>query len=268
VASEVSVVYRFALAAALLAMWCAVTGRSLRFPLSTHCYLAALGATLFGFNYIGVYWAEEHLTSGLVAVIFSTIVFMSPIGMRIFFGTALSPRTFVAAALGVTGVTLLFLPDLVSASRGGSAAYGVACALGATLIATGGNLVAVRNHKAGVPILPGTVWGMGYGAATAAVAAIFHGATWTFDTRVSYLLSLAYLSLFGSVMAFGAYLTLLKRVGAGPSAFVSVATPVVALTLSTLFEGYRWTPIAGAGVVLAIIGNSLALRRPGTEAAK
>jgi len=172
----------------------------------------------------------------------------------------LSPRSFVAATLGVTGVTLLFLPELATASHGGSAAYGIAYALGATLIATGGNLVAVRNHKAGIPILPGTAWGMAYGAATAAIAAVLHGAAWTFDTRPSYLLSLAYLALFGSVMAFGAYLTLLKRVGAGPSAFVSVTTPVVALALSTLLEGYRWTPIAGLGVVLAVIGNWLALR--------
>ena len=101
---------------------------------------------------------------------------------------------------------------------------------------------------------------MAYGAVSAALVAIIRGVPWTFDTHPAYLLSLAYLSVFGSIIAFGAYLTLLKRVGGGPAAFVSVATPVIALALSTLFEGYRWTWVAALGVVLAVVGNWLALR--------
>src|SRR5439155_8856395 len=124
VAPEVSVAYRFALAALLLALWCMFTGRSLRFPLREHAWLAMFGATLFGLNYVGVYWSEQYVTSGLVAVLFSTIVFMNPIGMRLAFGTPLSARTFVAATLGVVGVALLFLPELSQASHGGSAGYG------------------------------------------------------------------------------------------------------------------------------------------------
>jgi drug/metabolite transporter (DMT)-like permease len=86
------------------------------------------------------------------------------------------------------------------------------------------------------------------------------GVPWTFERTAGYVLSLAYLALFGSVFAFGAYLTLLKRVGAGPSSFVSIATPVIALALSTLFEGYRWTWVGAVGVVLAMSGNWLALK--------
>jgi drug/metabolite transporter (DMT)-like permease len=268
VAPEVSVAYRFGLAAALLAAWCIATGKSLRFPLRTHVFLAAAGVMFCGLNYVCVYWAERYVTSGLVAVLFSTIVFMSPIGMRIFFGTSLSARVFIAAVLGVAGVALLFVPELTQASRGGSAAYGVALGIGATIIATGGNLMAVRNHKAGIPTFPGTAWNMGYGACTAAIAATVHGVSWTFDARLPYVLSLAYLSLFGSVVAFAAYLTLLKRVGAGPSSFVSVITPVVALALSTLFEGYRWTPLALCGVALAVFANWLALRPQPVKAAR
>ena len=98
-----------------------------------------------------------------------------------------------------------------------------------------------------------------YGAVAAAVAAILQGLAWTFDARTPYLLSFAYLVLAGSIAAFGAYLTLLRKIGAGPSAFVGVATPVVALTLSTVLEGYRWTGVAALGVVLAVIGNLIAL---------
>jgi drug/metabolite transporter (DMT)-like permease len=262
---EVSVAYRFALAAACVALWCAVRGESLSFARRDHGFLAGMGATFFGLNYVCVYWAERFVPSGLVAVVFSTIVFMSPVGMRLAFGTPLTPRTLVAAALGVAGVALLFLPELDAARRGGSAGTGVAFALVGTALATCGNVIAVRNHNAGLPTLPVTAWGMAYGALTAAIVATVTGAPWTFDPRAGYVVSLLYLAVIGSVVAFGAYLTLLKRVGAGPASFVGVSTPVIALLLSTLVEGYRWTPVAVLGVVLAVVGNVMALR-PGPPA--
>ena len=214
---------------------------------------------LFGFNYAAIYIAEEYVTSGLVAVLFSTIVFMSPIGMRLVYRAPLSPRVFIAATLGVAGVALLFLPDLAAAREGGGAAQGVAYALGGTVIACAGNIVAVRNQRAGIPTFPGTAWAMLYGALVTALVALVQRVPWALDLRPAYWLSFAYLVVVGSIAAFGAYLTLLKRVGAGPSAFVGVTTPIVALALSTLLEGYRWTGIAVAGVVLAVIGNLLAL---------
>ena len=260
VAPELSVAYRFAIASTIVAAWCIAIRQSLGFPRREHLWLAAMGATFFGFNYIGVYWAERYVASGLVAVVFSTIVFMSPIGMRVFYGEALTVRTLVAAAMGVTGVALLFLPELSAARQGGSAAMGITIALVATVFAAVGNLIAVRNHRAGLPTLPVTAWGMLYGSLISFAFAAIMGVTWTFERTAGYVLSLAYLALFGSVFAFGAYLTLLKRVGAGPSSFVAVATPVIALALSTLFEGYRWTWVSAIGLVLAVFGNWLALR--------
>src|SRR4051812_9754288 len=104
VAPEVSVAYRFALGALMLGAWCLATRRSLRFSARQHVFIALQGALLFGLNYVGVYWAEQYATSGLVAVLFSTIVFMNPIGARMVFGTPLAARLLFAAALGVTGV--------------------------------------------------------------------------------------------------------------------------------------------------------------------
>jgi len=260
VSPDVSVAYRFALAAILLGAWCAMTGRSLRFDRRAHAFLALQGVLLFGFNYVGVYWAERYATSGLVAVLFSTIVFMNPVGARLLFGTPLTWRTFVAAVLGIAGVALLFVPELTLARHGSDAALGIVLGLGATVIASGGNLAAMRNQRAGIPVLTGTAWGMVYGALGAAVVAVAQGATWAFDPRVPYVASLAYLVVFGSVVAFGAYLTLLKAVGPGPASYVAVVIPVVAMAVSTVFEGYRWTPIAAFGVVLAIAGNWFALK--------
>jgi len=263
VAPEASVAYRFAIAALLLGAWCVATGRSLRFDRTQHAFIALQGALLFGFNYVAVYWAERYATSGLLAVLFSTIVFMNPVGARWLFGSPLTLRTLVAAVLGVAGVALMFVPELGHAARSREAALGIALGLGATVIATAGNLAAIRNQRAGIPILTSTAWGMVYGALASAFIAVATGVSWTFDARASYLLSLAYLVVFGSVVAFASYLTLLKMVGVAPAAYVGVATPVVAMTLSTLFEGYRWTPLAAFGVVLAVAGNWFALR-PGT----
>jgi drug/metabolite transporter (DMT)-like permease len=260
VAPEVSVAYRFALAAVMLGAWCALTGRSLRFSRREHAFIALQGTLLFGLNYVGVYWAEQYATSGLVAVLFSTIVFMNPIGARIAFGAPLGARMLFAALLGVSGVALLFLPELARARAGGDAALGIAFGLGATVIASAGNLAAVRNQQAGIPVLQGTAWAMLYGAIVAAAAATLHGVAWTFDPHPGYVLSLLYLSAFGSVIAFCAYLTLMQNVGPSRSSYVAIAIPVVALALSTLFEGYRWTWIAVVGVVLAVIANWIALR--------
>ena len=123
----------------------------------------------------------------------------------------------------------------------------------------------MNNQRRSVPVLSGTAWGMFYGAASAALVAIVAGASWSLDVRAPYLISLAYLAILGSVIAFASYLTLLRMVGPGPASYVGVTTPVVAMIASTVFEGYRWTPLGAFGVVLAIAGNWLALkpsRRP------
>lgn len=263
VAPEVSLTYRFALAAAIIALACALGGRSLRFPPRVHALIAAQGALMFGFNYIAVYRAEQYVASGLVAVLFSTMVFMSLVGARLAFGAPITRRAVAGASLGVGGVVLLFLPEILAAQNGGDAATGIAFGLGAALIATGGNLVTMRMQRRGLPIFETTAWGMAYGAAVSALVAMFIGATWAFDARAPYVLSLAYLAVFGSVVAFGAYLTLLKQVGVGPSSYTSVAIPVVAMLLSTLFEGYRWSGLSLVGVVLAAVGNVLVLRQRG-----
>ncbi|MEO8345061.1 MAG: DMT family transporter [Betaproteobacteria bacterium] len=268
VAPEVSICYRFALSALCLAGWCLATGRPLRFCLRDHAFLAGLGVLMMGFNYIWIYRAEQIITSGLVAVLFSTLVFMSPVAMRVAFGTPLRARIFVAAGLGVTGVALLFLPELQQAQRGGAVAYGIALTLAATASCAVGNLIAVRNHRAGFATLPATVFGLAYGSLLAGVVATVLGVPWTFDPRLPYVLSLLYLSVFGSVIAFGVYFTLLNRVGSGTASYTTVSTPVIAMLFSTLFEGYRWTWIAVLGVALAAFGTWYSLRPPANSAVR
>jgi len=257
VSPEASVVYRFALAAVLLAAWCFATGQSLRFSPKQHLWLAAQGTFLFGLNYLCVYRAERYVASGLVAVLFSLIVFFNLIGVRVFFATRVNRRTLVGATLGVTGVALLFWRDLTV--ERGDALNGILFAAAGTLLASGGNLLAVRNQRHGVPVLPGVAWGMGYGALVIALVAQIEGASWTFEATQRYVWSLLYLSVFGSIVAFGTYLTLLGRIGAARAGYVGVAVPMVALLLSTVFEHYQWTFPALVGAGLCVAGNVLVL---------
>jgi len=260
VAPQVSVAYRFALAALILAAWCAATGRSLALPRRAHYWMALQGVTFFGLNYVAVYEAEERIASGLVAVAFSTIVFMTPFGARFAFGTPLAARTLTGATLGVAGIALLFLPELRAAGQGGANAVGLALAIASPAIAAIGNLVSMRMQRDQLPVLTSTAWGMGYGALAVAAVAAAGGSAWTFDPRGAYVLSLLYLAVFGSIIAFVTYLTLLKRTGPGPASFVGVATPVIAMLFSTALEGYRWTWIGALGIALAVAGNVIALR--------
>jgi drug/metabolite transporter (DMT)-like permease len=256
---EVSVVYRFALASAILFVWCAARGQRLTFAPRTHAWLALQGATLFGLNYVGVYLAERHVASGLVAVAFSTLVFVVPIGARLAYGTPVQARVAVGALIGVAGIASMFLPELRAAAAGGQAALGIALALGSTVIAAVGNLVTVRLQRDKVSAIGGTAWGMGYGALTAAAITWAGGSPWAFDWSYLYVASLVYLAVFGSIIAFVTYFKLIERIGANRASFTAVAIPIVAMVLSTLFEGYRWTTTAAIGAALAFAGNYLAL---------
>ncbi len=261
VAPEASVVYRFGLAAAVLLAWCAARRVPLRFDLRTHGSLAVQGVLQFALNYVLVYLAEVHLTSGVVALLFSLMVLWNLAGARLFFGTPITAAIAAGAVLGICGVTLVLRADLVHVGSRLGQGWGAAYAVAGTLAASAGTLWAQRLYRRGVAVVPGTAWAMLYGTAAVAIASVVRGVAFTFDRSLPYAASLAYLAVFGSVFAFVAYLTLLRRVGAGRAGYTSVVIPVLAMATSTLFEGYRWSrgPVAGMGLVL--IGNVLMLRR-------
>jgi drug/metabolite transporter (DMT)-like permease len=257
----VSVAWRFALAALMLLAWCALRRRPLRFGLRDHLWIALQGILMFGLNYAGVYLSEQYLTSGLVAVLFSTVVFMNALGMRLFFGLPSRPATSLAALVGVAGVALLFWPQLAGMSASFQRLQGVALGLGATAVASLGNMVATRIHRRELPVMPVNAWSMLYGALFVAAMAEAAGQRFVFEASWRYVASLIYLALFGSALAFGAYLTLMRRIGADRAAYTAVAIPVVALLLSSVFEQLRWQPDTVIGVALCLAGNVLMLRR-------
>ncbi len=256
----VSVVWRFALSALILLAYALLRQLPLRFSLRDHIWMAVQGFFMFGLSYVCVYLAEEDLTSGLVAVVFSVIVFWNIIGMRLFFSTPINPVTLFAAALGVAGVVLVFWSEIANFSTSVEQARGLLFALIGTVAASLGNMTALRNQKHHIPIVPLMGWAMVYSTIFIAIYAALSGDEFSFEWSFPYVASLIYLSLFGSVLAFAFYLTLIKRIGADRAGYIGAVVPIVALLLSTLFEDLRWQAPMVVGVLLCVAGNVLILR--------
>lgn len=257
-----SVAYRFGLASLILFAWCALRGQRLRYTRAQHLRMAVQGIILFGLNYMFFYSAAQYLTSGLLAVVFSTVVVINIVFGVLFLGARLEGRLIAGAAAGLSGIALVFWPEVSTLSFEDSALRGVAYALGGTLCAATGMTLSARNQRAGLRVVPTNAYSMGYAALVVALAATVTGTPFGFAWTLSYVGGLAYLVVMSSVLAFAAYLTLLGRIGPARASYASVLFPILALALSTAFEGYTWTAEAFGGVILVLAGNVLVLARP------
>ena len=256
----VSVTYRFTLAAALLFAWCAVRREPLALTRTQH--LAALGLGLFTFavDYPLVYWAEERVTSAVVAVVFASMAFVNLVIFRFAFTQRAPALAWGAAALGVLGVALLSWEEITSAELSSRALTGIGLTFIGVVAAAVGNVFARRGELAGASVAPFTGWGMAYGAAALALFATFTGRAWTFEFSWPYVLSLTHLAVIGSVTAFLLYYGLARRRGYATASYISALTPPLAMTVSALFEGKTWGAFALVGVALVLFGQVLLLR--------
>lgn len=261
VAPEISLIYRFALASLILLVFCLLSGRNLRYRMSEHGFIALQGFFLFSANYLVFYWATEILTSGVVALLFSTVVLMNIVNGALLLKSPISPRVVLGALVGIGGVAAVFWSEISSVGDNEQAWRGLWLCLGATFLASIGNILSARNQRQKIPVIQTNALGMAYGSLFMLVYALLSGAPFNYDGSVAYSVSLVYLSVFGSILAFGCYLTLVGRIGADKAAYAAVLFPVVALALSTVFEDYRWTIQALLGFLLVLLGNFLVLSK-------
>jgi drug/metabolite transporter (DMT)-like permease len=259
---EVSLIYRFGLAAVVLFMFCRLRKRNLRFSLSQHFFIALQGLFLFSTNYLIFYWATGLLTSGIVAVLFSTVILMNIINSALLLKQRIKGHVVFGAMIGVAGIASIFWSEVTDVGNRAGIWQGLWMCLIATFFASIGNILSARNQKNNLPVVQTNAWGMAYGSLFMLLYALSQETTFNFDPSFSYSLSLVYLSLFGSIFAFGSYLTLIGRIGADKTAYAAVLFPVIALLLSTLFEDYHWTQSALFGISLVLIGNYLVLMKP------
>ena len=197
---------------------------------------------------------------------FSTVILMNIVNGALFMGSKVRARVILGAGFGIAGIAAIFWAEVSGVGDNADTWRGLWMCLLATWFASLGNIVSARNQQNGIPVVQTNAWGMAYGALIMAIFAVISGAPFNYDTSFSYSLSLVYLAVFGSILAFGAYLTLVGRIGADKAAYAAVLFPVIALGLSTLFEDYQWTLRAVFGIALVLLGNYIVLSRGRTRA--
>lgn len=261
VAPEVSILWRFCLAVIVMWAWVFWRGDPVRFAAQDHVRFAATGLFLFSLNFTLFYYGGLTVPSGLLSVVFSLASIFNLVLGAIFLRQPIERQVALGALVGAVGIGFLFWPEIVRAGFDHGALVGLALCIVATLCFCLGNMVSTVIQRRGIPLLSANAWGMTYGVAILVTISLARGHAFIIEPTAKYLVSLVFLAIGASVIAFASYLTLLRRIGAARAGYATVLFPIFALAISTLVEGYVWTPLAILGVALALAGNVLVLRR-------
>ncbi|WP_353414360.1 DMT family transporter [Arenicella sp. 4NH20-0111] len=252
-----SVFYRFAIAAAVMWLYCLWAKVPLNFSVKNHGYIALLALFNFSMNYVLIYSSQKYLTSAMTSIAFSTMLLMNIVNTRLFFGSQISARVYLGALLGIFGLVALFWNDL--ATNDENSLLGLALVLASALVASLGNMASVRNSRAGMNVLAVNAWGMLYGALALALIVIATGTGFDASWTPAYTGSLLYLAIFGTVIAFATYYVLLNEMGPEKASYSIVLFPMVAVVLSSLFEDFVWSANTFIGFALVLLGNVVIL---------
>jgi drug/metabolite transporter (DMT)-like permease len=255
-----SVTYRFAIAAAGMFALAAYTGSRFRMTTKGHLLALTIGLTQFCLNFNLVYRAEIHLTSGIVAVLFGLLMLPNALFGRIFLGQEITRRFLTGSLIGLGGIALLLIHEAREAPPTGRVALGIVLTAAAILSASTANILQASEKARRQPLLLLLAWAMLWGALIdAAFAWTVYGPP-VFPQSARYWGGVAYLAIIGSVVTFPLYFRLIRDLGPGRAAYNGVLVPVIAMGISTVFEGYSWSALALAGGALAMVGMVVALR--------
>ncbi|WP_444994850.1 DMT family transporter [Aliikangiella sp. IMCC44359] len=255
----ISVVYRFFLASLFLFIFCFLRKKSFNFTIKDHGLILLQGLLLFGFNYWLTYIGISKITSSLAAILSTSIVYFNVLFSYLLLGDKIRKEVLVGATVGVVGIILIFMPELKFEQNKETVWYGIALVLCGSVFASLGNIISAKTQRRKVPVIQANALGMGYASIFIGTIALLNGSNFTFDYSASYIGSLLYLALFGSVIAFSAFLTLVGRIGPDKAAYVTLVFPVIAMILSTFFENYSWTLEGVIGLFAILIGNFIAM---------
>jgi drug/metabolite transporter (DMT)-like permease len=257
----VSVVYRFLLASVIILIYSRLSSLNLKFNLKEHSYLAMLGFLLFGVNYWLVYIAELYLPSGLVAIVFSLIIFLNIINYSLLLKAKIRFPVVLGAVIGMIGIVLVFKQELITFDLSSDNSLAIVLAVIGAVSASLGNIISAYIQRKKMPIVQSNAFGMLYGSLFMLIICLAIGKPFQFELSFPYIGSLLYLTIFGSIVGFSCYLTLLGNIGPDKSAYVTLVIPVIALIFSTIFEDYHWNIFALVGVVFIVSGNFIVLKK-------
>ncbi|MGQ3039583.1 MAG: DMT family transporter [Brevundimonas sp.] len=257
-----SIVWRFGLAAILLFIVSAVIRQPLKLTRAQHLAALGQGAFAFSISYAFTYAAEGHVASAIVAVTFASLTFINLVLFRLAAGQKAAAASWGGAVLGLVGVAVLSGGEVLGAGFDQRAAIGVGLALVATTASAFGNFFAWRGQNAGSAAIPSTAWAMAYGTGLLVIFGLATGVEFHIDPTPAYVGSLLYLSIFGSVIAFGLYFTIARTIGYAMASYISALTPPIAMLVSVMFEGATFGWSALAGLLLVLSGQLLLIRAP------
>jgi drug/metabolite transporter (DMT)-like permease len=256
-----SVTYRFVIAAAAMFVWATASGATLDIGRRGHLLAALFGVPQFCLNFNFVYAAEHHVTSGLVATVFALLMVPNSALAWLFLKQKATWSFVAGSVIACAGVALLFLQEIrASPVAAGEVLLGIGLTVLGVLSASAANIMQASRRLAAWPLASLLAWGMVYGILANALLAWIVAGPPVVEARPAYWLGLLYLGLFASALAFPFYFAVMRAVGPGKAAYSSVLVPILAMLLSTLFEGYRWSALAAAGGLLAFVGLVIALR--------
>lgn len=254
-----SVGIRFALAAAMLGGWCLFRKLSLKLPLRTHFTMLGVGCSLYTLDYVFLYFSQQYIVSGILAVLSASVVYFTVLLRTLVMRKPLRMEVLLGASISAAGLYLLFAPELADLELGAGVKTGLLLACVSFFFAAVGNVLSETGLDESTPVVQFNFFAMSYSLLFTFGFAAISDQPFALPETSSYWLSLLYLALFGSVFAFGAYMKLVKNMGADKSSNVILVYPLVALLVSTLFEDYRWTLAGILGVICIMLGNSIAM---------
>lgn len=257
-----SLTWRFGLAALIILIGCALTKRSLKLTRAQHLAALGQGAFVFAVSYTFTYAAEGHVTSAIVAVVFASLAFLNLVLFRVFVGQKASREAWIGATLGIVGVAVLSGGEALRAGFDDRAVLGIGLAFLAVLSSTVGNYFSWKGQQLGSAILPQTGWAMAYGTGMLVLHGLVTGARFSIDLSPGYLISLAHLSILGSVVAFLVYFAVARAKGYALASYISALTPPIAMLVSVVFEDARFGWTALLGLLLVLAGQVLLSRAP------
>jgi len=257
----VSVFYRFLIAAIIIFVYLIYKKKNLKFSLNQHAWFLFFGICLYSLNYVFFYLSNTYLISAFPAVVFSTVVIMNILGEGFYFKKKPSLKTLLGATIGMIGIMIIFNEEIFNFSLANGTHVGLFLALLGTFCASTGNMVHQRNLNNNFPLIPTLAYAMLYGSLVTLLITQIKGTELLFEYSFSYIASLAYLSIVGSIFAFIFYLRLLEKVGAGRAGYVGVVMPVLALLISTVFENLEWQQNLIIGLPILIIGAVLVINQ-------
>lgn len=249
---------RFLLAACILGLFCLFSRKDMRFTRQQHAQFLLVGIFFYALDYGFLYAAQQHIVSALLALMSSSVIYFNVVLRRIFLGKTVRLEVVVGATLGLLGIAAIFAPELRKVSLGAGLGFGLLFAFCSFFSAAIGNVIS-ESTLSKVPVVQMNFYTMLYGSVVVLFALQVTQTPFVLPQATSFYYALLYLSLFGSVFAFGCYMKLIQNIGSDKAAYVVLLYPLVALVLSTFFEGYQWSALAGFGVILVLFGNACAM---------